>query len=228
MLGFTNNEAILWDVLLLLTNQELQDIPPERAVLYSFNITDENIKIEIANKIRNFYYGGNHSSFDNLGRYKLGGDAYVYWEALKSAKYHAKIEDQNVYLYMFSADTELNYFKRLHPMTAKIEGASHIDDLGYIFKTIHTPDIKPRSPEWNAMERVVKLWTNFAKYGNPTPKRKEFNVPWKLVRGRGRNYMDIGTDSLNMRANPFRRRMAFWDMLEEEYVTRRENKGYVS
>lgn len=220
MLGLTNNEGIIWDVATLLNNEEIHDLPPEKAVLYSFNITDEAVKADVSSKIYNFYY----KESEKLGSLKLFGDAWFYWEALKSAKAHAKIKVENLYLYIFSADTELNYFKRLFPATAKIEGACHADDLGYIFKTIYTPNMEPSSPEWNAMETTVKLWTNFAKYGNPTPKFEEFHVTWKPVEERTLNYMNIGTNHLIMKSNPFPRRMTFWDKLEEN-VKGKESNG---
>lgn len=227
MLGFTNNEGIIWDTVPLVKSQEPQDAHPEETVLLSFNITNADLKTEIAKQIEHFYYKNDHSSVGRLGRIKHAGDAWILWEVLKSAKAHAKIEDQDLYLYMFSADTKLNYFKRLHPITAKVEGASHGDDLGYVFKTKYTPDMKPGIPEWNAMENVIKLWTNFAKYGNPTPEFEEFYVTWKPVKDQTLNYLDIGTKSLTMKSNPFHERMTFWNNLEEKYAKGREIEEYV-
>lgn len=223
MLGFTNNEGLVGDVINRLRGIEPQDIPPESSIVYHFNITDENVKAEIANKVRNFYYEDN-PAIGRLGRMNLIGDAWIVWGMLKSARAHAKLGGQNPYLYMLSADTQLNYFKRLNPITANIEGASHLDDLGYIFKTIYTPDIKPGSLEWSLMEKVVKLWTNFAKYGNPTPTEEEFKETWRPLEEDALNYMNIGNNGLSMGTDPFNESMTFWDKIEEEYSRERTSE----
>lgn len=46
-------------------------------------------------------------------------------------------------------------------------GASHGDDLGYIFSITgtNTEESSLNSPEMKVLQKMVKLWTNFAKYG---------------------------------------------------------------
>lgn len=66
--------------------------------------------------------------------------------------------------------------------------------------------------------RLTKLWTNFAKYGNPTPKGADnlLNVLWKPV-GRNRlNYLNIDME-LSVGENPEAERMEFWDKLYDDY-----------
>lgn len=54
---------------------------------------------------------------------------------------------------------------------------------------------------------MVKLWTNFAKTGNPNPIQ---GVIWKPVRQNEINYVDIG-ETLTSNINPEKERMEFWD-----------------
>jgi carboxylesterase type B len=101
-------------------------------------------------------------------------------------------------------------------LTSLIPGASHCDDVGYLFKHFASPKIEAGSIEEKSVTRFVKLWTNFAKYGNPTPAKNDslLDVVWKPVTGKELDYLDIGKD-LIPRANPYPERLNFW---KEIYV----------
>lgn len=59
-------------------------------------------------------------------------------------------------------------------------------------------------------KRFVKLWTNFAKYGNPTPNREEFGIVWEPVKTPDDiSTMIIGRE-LKMETNPDREIASFW------------------
>lgn len=62
------------------------------------------------------------------------------------------------------------------------------------------------------MRRITKLWTNFARYGNPTPEKDELiGVVWKPVANEKElNYLHID-EEFSMKVNPDRERMALWD-----------------
>jgi carboxylesterase type B len=44
-------------------------------------------------------------------------------------------------------------------------GPCHGDELPYIFHVDMLRKMDPKSPEMRTVERIVKLWTNFAKTG---------------------------------------------------------------
>lgn len=91
-------------------------------------------------------------------------------------------------------------------------GASHADDLGYLFKTAATEDISEGSVEDKTIKRMVKLWTNFAKHGNPNPLEKDdlIDVKWEPVRNDQVHYLEIDAD-LKADMNPESERIRFWD-----------------
>jgi carboxylesterase type B len=101
-------------------------------------------------------------------------------------------------------------------LTSFLPGVSHCDDVGYLFKHFLSPKIEPGSIEEKSVTRFVKLWTNFAKYGNPTPDKNDLvlDVVWKPVTGKELDYLDIGKD-LVARTNPYFERLNFW---KEIYV----------
>lgn len=97
-------------------------------------------------------------------------------------------------------------------------GAGHGDELSYIFAQAKRLPVKPESPEDVAIKRVTKIWTNFAKYGNPAPEEKDVfvNVVWKPVMTGELNYVNIGKE-LSAGVNPDADKIAFWDRLYDKY-----------
>lgn len=60
-----------------------------------------------------------------------------------------------------------------------------------------------------SLRRVVRLWTNFARFGNPTPDDSELGLIWKPVMSRQLNTLHI-TEELRMEVNPEGKRMSLW------------------
>ncbi|XP_043248792.1 juvenile hormone esterase-like isoform X2 [Colletes gigas] len=72
-----------------------------------------------------------------------------------------------IYFYQISYSSPYAFH---HMANVSIEGASHYDDVSFIFnmEILHAPT-DPKHPYNQFRSKVVTLWTNFAKYGNPTP-----------------------------------------------------------
>lgn len=67
-------------------------------------------------------------------------------------------------------DTNVNQFKRL--IQIPLPGATHTDDLYYIFRDLDVPianafyqNLTKESIEYSYIKRVSTLWANFAKNG---------------------------------------------------------------
>lgn len=83
-----------------------------------------------------------------------------------------------------------------------------MDDVGYLFKTtLSLP--KKDSPEDAYVRRFVKLWTTFARYGNPTPENSDLEVTWKPVEANSVNFLDIDK-KLTLDINPENDRVKIW------------------
>ncbi|XP_044265017.1 juvenile hormone esterase-like isoform X1 [Tribolium madens] len=93
-------------------------------------------------------------------------------------------------------------------------GVCHADDLGYLFPSFLSPKLQPDSIEELSVRRFVKLWTNFAKTGNPTPENDQLlmNVQWSPVTKEENHFIDIGKE-LKTGTNPDFERMQFWDTI---------------
>lgn len=72
--------------------------------------------------------------------------------------------DMPIYLYRFAFDGALGLFKRL--LGINRPGTCHGDEMGYLFKfgglNIRLDE---KSPEVFVKTVMVKMWTNFAKFG---------------------------------------------------------------
>lgn len=154
-----------------------------------------------------------------------------------------------VYAYKMNLESSLNYFKRFTQITSiythiffllvtkitgmnnvmnklieklpkyEIEGVAHADDLAYLFRSFFSADIVKGSEEDRYVQIFVKLWTNFAKYGNPTPEVDEsFNsVIWKPVsKGNLDAYFVIDKD-VRMEENQEKDRVEFWQNVFDKY-----------
>lgn len=95
-----------------------------------------------------------------------------------------------------------------------LRGACHGDDMGYIFVNalLDKEHIVPGSLEDVTMKRSLKFWTNFAKYGNPTPNEEELNFIWKPVTKSVLNYLHFG-EELSIKINPEEKEMKLWSKI---------------
>lgn len=104
------------------------------------------------------------------------------------------------------------------PGYGKITGACHADELGYQFRTFFSPKIVEGSKEAQTVKRMINMWTNFAKCGNPTPEGNNLGVAWTPANRDEHIYLDIG-EELVMKKDPFDKRNKFWDEIFAEHCS---------
>lgn len=105
----------------------------------------------------------------------------------------------------------------------------HADEIGYLFKTALTPPTLPEgSMEMTTVKRMIKLWTSFARNGNPNPTTRVpyINAEWHPVKGKDLHFLNIGED-LSVGVNPETERLAFWDTLYNKYSTNFKERTFV-
>nr|XP_023025748.1 esterase B1-like [Leptinotarsa decemlineata] len=104
----------------------------------------------------------------------------------------------------------------------KVDGVSHADDLFYLFTTFFSPTIVRGSEEDISIQKFVKPWTNFAKYGNPTPEKDETlnGVIWKPIESEEvDNIFDINKE-VTITKNLECDRVSFWEKMYQQYAER--------
>ncbi|KAG5867965.1 hypothetical protein JTB14_012357 [Gonioctena quinquepunctata] len=101
----------------------------------------------------------------------------------------------------------------------KLDGVSHADDLFYLFTTFFSPTITMGSEEDISIQKFVRLWTNFAKYGNPTPETDEMmnRVLWKPIESDSADGIFEINKVVKVTTNLERDRISFWDQIYQQY-----------
>jgi carboxylesterase type B len=119
----------------------------------------------------------------------------------------------HVYAYHFS------YIGPLYGRTERtIQAVGHTEELGYLFDF----GIEGSDADYLTRNRMVKLWTNFCKYGNPTPKNDPLlnNVIWpangQVSSIEDLKFLEVDT-TLSVTGIPNQSNMLYWDNLYNKY-----------
>ncbi|CAK1584968.1 unnamed protein product [Parnassius mnemosyne] len=124
-------------------------------------------KKKVAEKFKQIYMGGEKISkktLENLARYE--GDWGITYPVIATIDFLMQNSDKNIYTYKFSYDGWMNIVKQMYGFW-KSPGATHADELFYIFKLKIT--LLHSFLELDMINKMTAMWTNFAKYGDPTP-----------------------------------------------------------
>nr|WCC58149.1 carboxylesterase [Pharsalia antennata] len=210
MIGYNSKEGLLlaaYETILALEGKTVKKETPslEDAIPWQIGLErGSDVSKQVCENLTKTYYKGPNMAEST---YLMSSDSMFVAGVIATAKNHLITSQSPIYLYRMSVDTALNVLKTFAKITSP--GACHADDLGYLFKNAMTPPLQPGSAEDIAVRRFVKLWTNFAKYGNPTPNEKELGITWKPVKAGELNFIDIGKD-LTSEVDPEPERMQLW------------------
>ncbi|KRT84317.1 esterase [Oryctes borbonicus] len=206
MMGYTSREGLFFDMVGQTVESE-SDVDFEKYVPNFFKVDPgSDLSKSIADKIKAFYLGNNYVLRNVKDKIcMLRTDTTFMRGIYSSVKHHAATSSEPVFFYRFSVDAGLNMFKKMFKIDSP--GACHADDLGYLFKNALPVYIERNGIEDKTIRRMVKLWTNFAKTGDPNPIE---GVTWRPAFQDEINFLDIA-ETLTMGENPENERMKFWD-----------------
>ncbi|XP_025110107.1 fatty acyl-CoA hydrolase precursor, medium chain-like [Pomacea canaliculata] len=139
-------------------------------------------------------------------------DFYIVAPTMIESQAVAKLSGKGrVYLYQFS-------YRATHYSVPSWAGIPHGSDLPFIFGTpLHMEEeqcgfrFNWTSSDVAVSSNVMSLWTNIAKYGNPTPTPLN-GTRWTPYDLQGQEYLDIGT-SLTLKARLKEDLIQFWTNL---------------
>lgn len=197
IIGTTSNEGLLMVRQYLIDSSVFNDYNqnPHFFVPDSYNLTkDSEDAKKVYEAFKEVYFKGQSLSRDSLHEWaRFHTDAQFKFPALRAMKYFSQNHTMPLYTYNFSFSGALNWLKTILFLT-QYEGACHADDLFYQFD----PRILPTWPGSHAIEvrkRYVRLFANFAKFGNPTPQKDELiKVIWPKYSASEEHYLEIGHD----------------------------------
>lgn len=82
---------------------------------------------------------------------------------VSTARLHSSTRNATTYVYRFGFDGALGLYKRL--LGINRPGVCHGDELGYLFHFgVFNLNLDPSSSEIQIKRKMVKMWTNFAKF----------------------------------------------------------------
>ncbi|XP_026747799.1 esterase FE4-like [Trichoplusia ni] len=208
------------DIMIGTANKEVMFMYPNADNLhfyrtYSFNreLMYEFHEAHDVDIVRQFYIGDeqpNESLQDAILDY--ASDVSFVHSAERTVDKYLNAEANSVYKYLFSYEGERNFVKVLFGLTAS--GACHADDLGYVFDPPEFAGMPVTETDQRVIDAMTKMWTDFAKYGNPTPQPTDSIPEWRPVDEVQRPYMNIG-NPIRAESRVFSDRMAFWDLYYE-------------
>lgn len=166
MTGFNDNEAIIFFNNSETVSQALNGIQqiPGAILPASWNIPSDSPEAKkIIDTIFVFY---NHSTDSAQDLSDLVTDMQFVYPIDLSVRLHVSQQNQPVYYYTFSYDGVLNLAKKMIGVE-KYSGASHGDELFYMWDNNATQSVKLTKEDsaYILRNRMIRLWTNFAKYG---------------------------------------------------------------
>uniref|UniRef100_A0A2A4JU71 Carboxylic ester hydrolase n=1 Tax=Heliothis virescens TaxID=7102 RepID=A0A2A4JU71_HELVI len=171
--------------------------------LFGMGFYVDNEMEDAINTAKHFYFGDDNISMEEL--IQLGTDLVFGHSTQRMAKQLLENEAQNVFRYVYS-----------------YENASHADELAYLFDNTRRSTEASEEEKIELMQspmraRLTLLWTNFAKYGNPTPEPTEL-VPfiWTPITKTTQPYVDMDSE-YTLSSRPDHSRMAFWDLFYKLY-----------
>lgn len=115
--------------------------------------------VEIADKFKQLYIKDDAE----LGTNQLLTDRYFRIDTFRTVEYLIQVTNKPVYCYRFDYVGGLNLYGKLYKQEMKYAG--HMDDIGYLFKNDFQTDLVISEEDKKTRERMVRLWTNFAKSG---------------------------------------------------------------
>ncbi|XP_034941514.1 uncharacterized protein [Chelonus insularis] len=190
MLGFAKDEAV--------------SIAPGNKWLSVKKLLNNAIKERNINRDSNFWKRIYSKMIINISEFfieNISRAAFVIGIDLKR-KLLKKYSNAPVYYYRISFSSNVSIHKKLHHV--HMDGAAHEDELAYIWYVSYLDYPKsPEDPFTIVQERVTLMWTNFAKFGHPTPfgyADSQLNITWPIS-GIHNKFLDID-NKLSIKRDP--------------------------
>ncbi|XP_061387741.1 carboxylic ester hydrolase [Musca vetustissima] len=197
----------------------------KRMVPRNIPLSPDDPELEIiARKMRDFYMNGHKLSpkvFNEL--VNILTDYHFAVDMQLAAEWQVRLQANSpLYFYYFDYVGSRNFYKTMLQMS-KLKGASHGDELFYLFQMAGNDDMGSREDQ-RVTKQISELWANFAKTSNPTPEPGTVGCKWLPVKkptgehdSFNLNYLLIDDKGCRMQENLNKDRMEFWRSIYEKY-----------
>jgi len=184
----------------------------------SFNLSETTHEEELQSRlIKKFYTGKNSNLIETLPDYaNMMTDSLFLSPDQKVAElasqyvpvynYRFTFPGRHTFLPFYLADREAEFGEETAVAFNKLKPV-HADELIYLFDLFELTT----EEEFQVRETLVKYWTNFAKYGHPSPLMRDNLTQW-LAYSSQKNYMVLDV-SASLEKEVENDRMAFWQKI---------------
>nr|AGC24393.1 carboxylesterase [Locusta migratoria] len=135
----------------------------ERMIGPDLRLSTAEQRTQGAREVRSFYYGDATITLQQNSTTVACTSALLFGEGIDVVVQRmAQHSTQPIYYY---------YFSYVGPLTSypNLEGAGHGNEANYMFYFGGGENLQPGSEGAITRSRLIQMWTNFARYGNPTP-----------------------------------------------------------
>ncbi|XP_072764146.1 esterase E4-like [Anoplolepis gracilipes] len=204
IIGCTSHEYIMFLIDASKKNLEKKYAIIELLIQRATNLQDSKKITQLAEQVKEHYFHNKPITKESIPSFiQCLSDLYFCIPAKNFVNDQKKKKQAPIYYYNFSyVGNEMTSTKLMSDNLPMI-GASHSDDLTYLFYQLSCKVNDPKPPAIGTKDREVleiltTIWTNFAKTGNPTPAVDEYiTTIWLPVTTDRFNYLDIG-DTLQL------------------------------
>ncbi|CAH0700840.1 unnamed protein product [Spodoptera exigua] len=195
-------------------HETLKNLNFERSIeVFDLKFPTEKEKKEVANNLKKIYVGDEEISWKNIVQFsRYHGEPYFNLPEYIETDLILKTSDEPVYKYQFQYSGRRNMPKFIAGLTFwSAPGATHADELFYLFSLFPIPIMF----ENEMIRTMTTLWTNFAKYGTPTPEGSEFN--WPPTSQELPTRLDINRQVSIVHNPPYTDTVQYWRQLYDKY-----------
>nr|QEP99757.1 carboxyl/choline esterase CCE021 [Glyphodes pyloalis] len=228
--GLEYNSEILFEPRIINSHETFIHFP----IRSNFRFDRNNSAYDsLKDDIITFYLKAGYLNYNNIIEYSVYiGDALANYALNTAAKKISKELKSSTYYYKFDFLGILNenmiYLARHTRGSLEYWGASVGDEICYLHLCSRIRDnyeelkkLVVDQNELKVLKKMIRLWSNFAKTGNPTPDKNDKllkNFTWEPV---DKSSDDLAfahiTKTLKMGKNPLGKREKFWDSTLKKY-----------
>ena len=173
--------------------------------------------LEVIAAFRNLYFGGVQNITQDMALQwsDYVSDREFIFGISKMARLHRA--RQNVYYFRFSYKGSLNLAERILGLT-EYPGAMHGDDAFYLYRlNLAVTPVLPGDEAFRVQRQFIRLWTNFFRFGNPTPWPQDplIRIQWPLMTA-NEDFMNIDSN-LEIDVRPFQSRLDVWHAFDQRF-----------
>ncbi|XP_063890781.1 cholinesterase 1 isoform X1 [Helicoverpa armigera] len=191
-------------------NEKFSDFLPA-----DLKFDSEEEREEVANKIKEFYFGDKPVGNENILKYvDFFSDVIFAYPMLWAVKLHVEAGNNQVYLYEYSfVDEDVPVVPHTN-----IRGANHCAQTMALSdgKNFTHHDDTLATPQFREMKKTIReIWHNFVKTGVPVPEGSWLPA-WPAAGADRAPHMSLG-ERLELRGALLAERTRFWDDIYQRY-----------